>query len=116
MLDFIKDWFWLLLILSMFLAFGIAGFYVDKNTNILEIEKKKRELREKSMSVDALKSQIKNKNLSLGGTMGVKSGNDLEAPMPASLDNNTPPASLQNQPADLQAGEDLNAPLNLNGH
>ncbi len=103
LLNFFTGYFWIFLILAVILAFGIAGFYVDKNTNILEIEKKKKELREKSMNVEAIKNQIKNKNLSLGGTMGVKSGENV-APQEEAV-----PATPSNQ-------EDLNAPLNLNGH
>ena len=102
LLEFMSKGFVIYLILAVVLGFGIAGFYVDKNTNILEIERKKRELREKSMNVEALKSQIKNKNLSLGGTMGVKSGDD-----------STP--NVQPAPVNNSQEEDLNAPLNLNG-
>jgi len=108
-MGFIMNFFWLFLIFSLLLGFGIAGYYVDKNTNILEIEKKKRELKEKSMSVEALKNQIKNKNLSLGGTMGVKSGEAINV-APA---NNV--SAVASQSANNQE-EDLNAPLNLNVH
>ena len=109
-LAFCSKLFVLYLLLSALLGFGIAGFYVDKNTNILEIERKKRQFREKSMSVEALKSQIKNKNLSLGGTMGVKSGEAIDDAKSAE------PAPLPAAPAATGGEEDLNAPLNLNLH
>ena len=102
-LNFFTSYFWIFLILAVILAFGIAGFYVDKNTNILEIEKKKKELREKTMNVEAIKNQIKNKNLSLGGTMGVKGGENVSSQVDVA-------------PNQSSGQEDLNAPLNLNGH
>ena len=75
-LNFCSNYFVIFLILGLILGFGISGFYVDKNTNILDTEKKKKALLEKSMNIETLKSQFKDKSLSLGGTMGVKSGND----------------------------------------
>ena len=97
MLDILKSTWILFMILGVFLAFGIAGFYVDKNTDILELERKKKILKEKSMDVELLKSQIKDKTLSLGGTMGIG-------------DSSSHPENKDN------TNEDLGVPLNLDSH
>ena len=50
-LNFLQSTWILFLIIGILMGAGIAGFYVDKNTDVLSIEKKKRELKEKSMDV-----------------------------------------------------------------
>ena len=98
-IGFLQSTWILFLILGVFFGAGIAGFFVDNNTDILEIEKKKKILREKSMDLEQLKSEIKDKSLSLGGTMG--------------LDGNHG-ASNNNMNNKASGGEeDLSVPLNL---
>lgn len=118
LLDLCANYFVLWLILGAIFGFGISGFYVDKNTNILSIEKQKKALLEKSMNIETLKSQFKDKSLSLGGTMGVKSGDDENLNLPNQSLNT--PADATPQPivanenvATTESGENLNVPLNL---
>ena len=112
LLDLCANYFILWLILGVVFGFGVSGFYVDKNTNILSIEKQKKALLEKSMNIEALKSQFKDKSLSLGGTMGVKSGKDDE---PVITNEQAPQPIIANENvATTESGENLNVPLNLN--
>lgn len=111
LLGFLQSTWPIFLIVSVFLGAGIAGFYVDKNTDILNVEKKKKELRERSMDVELLKSQIEDKNISLGGAMGIaprnsSGGND-------SGNNNAINNSVS---GGVSSGEDLGVPLDLNVH
>ena len=117
-LDLCANYFVLWLILGAVFGFGISGFYIDKNTNILSIEKQKKALLEKSMNIEALKNQFKDKSLSLGGTMGVKNGDDE----PLNLSNQTLNTTTNQAPqpvisnenvATTESGENLNVPLNL---
>ncbi len=106
-LGFLQSSWIIFLILGILFGIGIAGFYVDKNTDILNIEKKKKELREKSMDVELLKSEIKDKSLSLGGTMGLDGSKN-------SVNDNIANSGGTNAANNGQ--EDLNVPLNLNLH
>ena len=101
-LSFLQSTWVIFLVVGVFLGIGIAGYYVDKNTDILSIEKKKKELREKSMDIEVLKSEIKDKNVSLGGSMGLGTNNKI---VNNGVNNNA-----------SNAEEDLNVPLNLNSH
>ncbi len=105
-LEFCSNYFVIFLIIGIILAFGISGYYVDKNTNILEVEKQKKALLEKSMSAEAVKSMLKDKNVSLGGAMGLKGNEANAAPAQPVISN----ASLQQG----NGNEDLSVPLNLN--
>lgn len=113
LLDFCANYFIILLIVGLILGFGISGFYVDKNTNILETERRKKALLEKSMNIEALKSQFKDKSLSLGGTMGVKSGSD-DKPQQSQNEPAQQPVISNANVATTESGENLNVPLNLN--
>lgn len=125
-LGFLQSTWIIFLVLGILLVAGIAGFYVDKNTDILNVEKKKRELKEKSMDVELLKSQIEDKNLSLGGAMGIvpRGGNDSSLDTPVVNEpvntvvnegvNNTVNANVNTNVT--ESGEDLNVPLNLDLH
>ena len=124
-LGFLQNTWIIFLIVGILLGAGIAGYFVDKNTDILNVEKKKRELRERSMDVELLKSQIEDKNLSLGGAMGmVPHGNKNEANNSNANNNvndNVNDSVNSNVNADVNAnvtdtGEDLNVPLNLDLH
>ena len=101
-LVFLQNTWIIFLILAIIFGAGIAGYFVDKNTDILSIEKKKKELREKSMDIEVLKSEIKDKNVSFGGSMGLGTNNKNV--------NNGVNNNVSN------AEEDLNVPLNLNSH
>ena len=106
-LEFCSNYFVIFLIIGIILAFGVSGYYVDKNTNILDMERQKKALLEKSMSAEAVKKMLKNKNVSLGGAMGLKGNGD----------NNQSQAQPVISNASLQQGsgnEDLSVPLNLN--
>lgn len=70
-LNFCASYYWLFLIIAIVLGFGVAGYFVDYNTNILAIEKKKKALLAKSMNINEIKNQIKDKNVSLGGMAGL---------------------------------------------
>ena len=111
LLDLCANYFVLWLILGGIFGFGVSGFFVDKNTNILNVEKQKKALLEKSMNIEALKNQFKDKSLSLGGTMGVKSGDD-EQPIISNEPAPQPVISNDNV-ATTESGENLNVPLNL---
>ena len=117
-LNFLQSTWILFLIICILMGAGIAGFYVDKNTDVLSIEKKKRELKEKSMDVEALKNQIEDKSLSLGGAMGIVPHNSN-----SSVDNNVNTVNNVNDTVNnnvnanvTESGEDLNVPLNLDLH
>ena len=106
-LDFLESSWIIFLILGIVIAAGIAGYYVDKNTDILNIEKKKRELKERSMDVELLKSQIEDKTLSLGGAMGIAPHADKETNKISTNDVNNNAVNGE---------EDLSVPLNLDLH
>jgi len=111
-LTFCANYFYIFLILALIFGFGISGFYIDKNTNVLEVEKQKKALLERKMDIELVKSQFKDKNMSLGGTMGVKSGNDdniVSNNIPSAIPDNSG-LTVVNEPA----AEDLSVPLNLN--
>ena len=74
-LSFCANNFWIFLILAFVFGMGVAGYYVDYNTNILAIEKKKKALMVKNMNINEIKSQIKDKNVSLGGMTASNSNN-----------------------------------------
>ena len=74
-LSFCANNFWIFLILAFVFGMGVAGYYVDYNTNILAIEKKKKALMVKNMHINEIKSQIKDKNVSLGGMTASNSNN-----------------------------------------
>ena len=112
-LSFLQSTWVIFLVVGVFLGIGIAGYYVDKNTDILNIEKKKKELRERSMDVELLKSQIEDKNLSLGGAMGIVPKNkDNVNNQP--VNNNSVNNSVNNNT--VNGGEDLSVPLDLSSH
>lgn len=109
LLSFCTDNFWWLLILGFVFLFGVCGYFIDRNTNILSIEKKKKALREKSMNINEIKKKVKDKNVSLAGMSG---GNDNVNVVPSdNVNTNIATANSNNS-----AEEDLTVPFNLNMH
>ena len=113
-LGFLQSTWVIFLVAGVLLGSGIAGYFVDKNTDILNIEKKKRELRERSMDVELLKSQIEDKNLSLGGAMGIVSRNNGGANNNTNNENNSVNNGVNSGAVNTE--EDLSVPLDLNSH
>ena len=108
-LQFCANNFIIFLVVGLVLGFGVSGFFIDKNTNVLEIEKQKKALLEKSMNIEEVKSHIKDNSISLGSAIGItgnvnhqSNNNDSSTPLPVA----TPPSN--------NANEDLSVPLNLN--
>ena len=109
-LQFCANNFIIFLVVAIVLGFGVSGFFIDKNTNVLEIEKQKKALLEKSMNIEEVKSHIKDNSISLGSAIGItgnvnhqsNNNNDNPAPLPVAT------------PHSNNANEDLSVPLNLN--
>ncbi len=96
---FCSTWYWLFIILAFPLGAGICGFFIDNNSNVIEIDEKKKELLEKNRDMSIIKSTLKNKTLALSG---------LED-KPVDVVGDTGAATT----ATSGAQEDLNAPLDL---
>ena len=96
---FCASWYWLFIILAFILGAGLCGFLIDHNSNVIEIDEKKKELLERNRDMNIIKSTLKNKTLALSG---------LED-KPADVVEDTGAATT----ATSGAQEDLNAPLDL---
>ena len=96
---FCTSWYWLFIILAFILGAGLCGFLIDHNSNVIEIDEKKKELLERNRDMNIIKSTLKNKTLALNG---------LED-RPADVVEDTGAATT----ATSGAPEDLNAPLDL---
>ena len=107
-LGFLQGTWYIFIIIALLMGIGIAGYFVDKNTDILSIEKMKRELKEKSMDVEMLKSLVEDKNVSLSGAMGIVPHGG------GNLDNSN--ANINVNANNINGPEDLNVPLDLNSH
>lgn len=84
-LVFCSHWYGLFLILGFVSIFGVCGYFIDRNTNYLEIERKKKAMMERSMNVKDLKDTLKNNNVSLGSVSGNENSNSMNvgsAPLP----------------------------------
>ena len=100
-IEFCKSWYFLFWILAILLGVGICGFIIDHNGNVIETDRKKKELLEKSRDMNIIKTQFKDKTLALSGLEDKAPGAEA-----ATADGATPaPGSPE---------EDLSAPLNLN--
>ena len=96
---FCFSWYWIFIILAFILGAGLCGFIIDHNSNVIEIDLKKKELLEKNRDMNIIKSTLKNKTLALDGTD--KGSVDVVGDTGAAATATT------------GAQEDLNAPLNL---
>jgi len=96
---FCSSWYWLFIILAFPLGAGLCGFFIDHNSNVIEIDEKKKELLERNRDMNIIKSTLKNKTLALNG-MEKNTGDVVEDTGAATT-------------ATSGAQEDLNAPLDL---
>ena len=101
-LSFCKSWYFLFWILAGLLAVGICGFNIDNNADVIETDRKKKELLEKSRDMSVIRTQFKDKTLALSGLednpgAGAQGAAEAAAPVPGQ-----------------ETEEDLSAPLNLN--
>ena len=64
---FCFSWYWIFIILAFILGAGLCGFIIDHNSNVIEIDLKKKELLEKNRDMSIIKSTLKNKTLALNG-------------------------------------------------
>ena len=100
-LSFCKSWYFLFWILAGLLAVGICGFIIDNNADVIETDRKKKELLEKSRDMSVIRTQFKDKTLALSGLednpVGAAQGTEVAASAPGQ-----------------ETEEDLSAPLNLN--
>ncbi len=99
--EFCGSWYFLFWILAFLLGVGLCGYFIDKNADVIETDRKKKELLEKSRDMSVIKTQFKDKTLALSGLEDAPAG--AEAAGGETLD-----------PAAEGTEEDLNAPLNLN--
>lgn len=108
-LNFCVNYYILFWILAFASLFGICGYFIDHNTNILSIEKKKKLLVQKNMNsinIKEIKEKLKDKNMSIGqitgnDPLGDNSMNNLGASQQG--------AGAQNQGVE----EDLTVPFKL---
>ena len=100
--EFCSKWYFLFWILAFLLGIGICGYIIDKNADVIETDRKKKELLEKSRDMSVIKTQFKDKTLALSGLE--------DAPAGAQEGVET----LGEEAPAQGAEEDLNAPLNLN--
>ena len=100
--EFCKSWYFLFWLLAILLGVGICGFIIDHNGNVIETDRKKKELLEKSRDMNIIKTQFKDKTLALSGLEDKAPGAEA-----ATADGAAAAAPGSEE-------EDLNAPLNLN--
>ena len=101
-IEFAKTWYWLFVLLSFPLGAGLCGFFIDHNSNVIEIDQKKKEMLEKSRDMSIIRTQFKDKTLALSGLEDKSMINSGDAGAEATG-------------ADVTGTEeDLSVPLNIN--